>query len=160
MYSAVLTSFRTRASHHAIRLSPHVKRLITPQHVCSMQQIRLFAKRSKRRGIHFEKDEEPDFDDDPPLKLPKDDDLGFLDLALEGVHDDPDDEDERERFDDGGDYEQEDEFANRTGRGFIDPWDITDEHWMSRQQMEDLPDWTPDACSRVSLERIQLYPGT
>ena len=52
-----------------------------------------------------------------------------------------------------------DEINSRTGRLWTDPWEITEEEWGSGQKLDDLPDWTPGMCSRVSLERVKVHPG-
>lgn len=51
------------------------------------------------------------------------------------------------------------ELDQRKGRGWSDPWEITDEDWMQRRVLEDLPDWTPAMCSRISAERVKVHPG-
>ena len=50
------------------------------------------------------------------------------------------------------------ELDARTGRLWEDPWKITDDDWSSGKSYDDLPDWTTDICSRVSLDKVQLYP--
>lgn len=52
-----------------------------------------------------------------------------------------------------------DELDTRTGRLWTDEWEITDEEWSTKRTSADLPDWTPDMCSRISLERIKIHPG-
>jgi hypothetical protein len=52
------------------------------------------------------------------------------------------------------------ELDERTGREWTDPWKISEEQWMSTTALEDLPDWSPEYVSRISQERVQLYPGT
>ena len=72
----------------------------------------------------------------------------------------------------GGDVEEEeeemeaarqkairDEIDSRTGRLWTDPWEITDEDWSQLRTLDDLPDWSPEICSRVSMERVCLHPG-
>jgi hypothetical protein len=31
---------------------------------------------------------------------------------------------------------------------------------MQRRVLDDLPDWTPGLCSRISTERVKIHPGT
>ena len=79
----------------------------------------------------------------------------------EGADDDEDDE-ERIRQD----LEEErkaqairDELDRRTGRGWTDDWSITDEDWFAGRKLDDLPDWSPELCSRMSLERVKVADG-
>lgn len=51
------------------------------------------------------------------------------------------------------------EIDTRTGRLWTDPYEIPDLMWGQLRTLDDLPDWSPDMCSRVSLERVKLYPG-
>lgn len=52
-----------------------------------------------------------------------------------------------------------DELDSRTGRGWTDPWEITEENWMSKLDPDDLPDWTPDSASKLSRERLKILEG-
>lgn len=52
-----------------------------------------------------------------------------------------------------------DELDSRKGRLWQDPWEITDDDWGSGKAYDDLPDWTEELCSRVSLERVKVFPG-
>ena len=52
-----------------------------------------------------------------------------------------------------------DEIDSRKGRLWEDPWEVTDEDWSSGKTYFDLPDWTEEICSRVSLERVKIHPG-
>jgi len=49
------------------------------------------------------------------------------------------------------------ELDSRTGRVWQDPWEISEEQWMSTATFDDLPDWTPEFVSRVSQERVQIH---
>lgn len=51
-----------------------------------------------------------------------------------------------------------DELDSRKGRLWQDPWEITDDDWSSGKAYDDLPDWTEELCSRVSLERVKIFP--
>jgi len=50
------------------------------------------------------------------------------------------------------------ELDSRTGRGWTDPWHISEDQWMSLQTADDLPEWSPEFVSRISQERIQIHP--
>jgi hypothetical protein len=52
-----------------------------------------------------------------------------------------------------------DELDSRKGRLWQDPWELTDDDWGSGKAYDDLPDWTEELCSRVSLERVKVFPG-
>jgi len=78
--------------------------------------------------------------------------------------DDGDDDDEEERI--RLDLEEErkakavrDELDRRTGRLWTDDWEITDDDWFAGKKFDDLPDWSPELCSRVSLERVKVLKG-
>jgi len=120
------------------------------------QQQRFFA----GKGDDFmddEEDVEPRMT--PPMKSLTADEMEFFDEL------DFDDFVEEEEDDKEWDEEQEkrkqmlDELDQRKGRGWSDPWEITDENWMQRRVLEDLPDWTPALCSRISVERVKVHPG-
>lgn len=51
------------------------------------------------------------------------------------------------------------ELDSRTGRVWKDPWEISEEQWMSTATFDDLPAWTPEFVSRVSQERVQIHSG-
>jgi hypothetical protein len=51
-----------------------------------------------------------------------------------------------------------DELDTRKGRLWEDPWALTDDDWSSGKSFDDLPDWTEQICSRVSLERVNVHP--
>lgn len=51
------------------------------------------------------------------------------------------------------------ELDTRTGRPWKDPWEITEEQWMSTATLDDLPSWSPEFVSRISQERVKLHPG-
>jgi hypothetical protein len=49
------------------------------------------------------------------------------------------------------------ELDNRKGRPWRDPWEISEQQWMSSDtSSESLPDWSPSFVSRISLERLQV----
>ena len=52
-----------------------------------------------------------------------------------------------------------DELDSRTGRGWTDPWEITEDNWSSQLEFDDLPDWTPDSASKLSRERLKILEG-
>ena len=43
---------------------------------------------------------------------------------------------------------------------WINNFEISEERWHQNLTLEDIPDWSPDFVSRVSMERVQLLPGT
>lgn len=98
---------------------------------------------------------------------PLDDDDAFGTSRSEGDDGDDgadDDEDDEERI--RQDLEEErkaqairDELDRRTGRGWTDDWTITDEDWFAGRKLDDLPDWSPELCSRMSLERVKVVDG-
>ena len=51
------------------------------------------------------------------------------------------------------------ELDSRTGRVWKDPWEISEEQWMSTATFDDLPAWTPEFVSRISQERVQVHSG-
>lgn len=61
-------------------------------------------------------------------------------------------EEERKRRAD----EMREVFRNKKGRGWSDPWDITD-LLESDLEYDTLPGWTPDFVSRISQEMVKIY---
>jgi hypothetical protein len=121
------------------------------------QQHRLFAGRG---GDFFD----GDGDDEPRVTSPGKsytaDEMEFFD-ELDGAYfEDDDDEGDAEEEAERRQQQVRDELDERKGRGWSDPWEITDEDFMQRRVLDDLPDWTPGLCSRISLERVKIHPGT
>lgn len=52
------------------------------------------------------------------------------------------------------------EIDSRKGRLWKDRLELKDADWASGRSLDDLPDWSEVICSRVSLERVQVHPGT
>jgi hypothetical protein len=52
-----------------------------------------------------------------------------------------------------------DELDRRTGRLWTDEWEITDQDWHDGKKWDDIPDWTPELCSRISKERVKVLEG-
>jgi hypothetical protein len=80
----------------------------------------------------------------------------------DGFDDDDDDDDQQGRLNDEYRKKQEEiqrELDTRKGRPWTDPWEITDEQWMSTTSHDDLPDWTPELVSRFSQEKVKILPG-
>ena len=105
---------------------------------------------------------EEENDDDDITKLKTSDDMDFYDSLTDEFQFDDDDVDEEmtEREEEKKRQAVRDELDSRTGRLWSDPWEITDEDWMSSSTtIESLPDWTPDVVSRISKERVKLHPG-
>lgn len=76
--------------------------------------------------------------------------------------DDEDEEDEATRVNEEYRRKQEEiqrELDTRTGRPWKDPWEITEDQWMSTTTFDDLPDFSPEYVSRISQERIKVHPG-
>lgn len=42
---------------------------------------------------------------------------------------------------------------------WTDSWEISDEMAQSKMNMEDIPVWSPEFVSRISMERVQILPG-
>ena len=126
---------------------------------------------SRRRG-GLGSDEDDDIDIDPNQKGGTDfsaADMEFFDNKRFDEYLGDDDDEENENVDD--EYLKEEayrrrqeeikqELDKRTGRIWTDPWQITEEEWMSSISPDDLPDWSPDFVSRISQERVKLHPGT
>lgn len=70
-----------------------------------------------------------------------------------------DDADERDAKEEARRQAIRDEIDSRKGRLWSDPMEITDEDWASGKKLDDLPDWSKELCSRVSLERIRVHRG-
>jgi len=68
-----------------------------------------------------------------------------------------DDADERDAKEEARRQAIRDEIDSRKGRLWSDPMEITDEDWASGKKLDDLPDWSKELCSRVSLERIRVH---
>jgi hypothetical protein len=88
-------------------------------------------------------------------------DMEFFNELLDDSDDD-DDDDEAGIQDKEYRQKQEEiqrELDTRIGRPWTDPWEITQEDWMSTGTADDLPEWSPDYVSRVAQERVKLHPG-
>ncbi len=77
-----------------------------------------------------------------------------------GDNDDDNDEEDDARMD--AEYQRKQEairkeLDSRTGRGWTDPWHISEEQWMSLQTADDLPGWSPEFVSRISQERVKIH---
>jgi len=66
---------------------------------------------------------------------------------------DEDNEKERER------QRFREELEQRTGRGWSDPWEITDEACSTVIDLEDMIDWKPEFASKFSLDRLKVLDG-
>lgn len=133
-------------------------------HLWNHTQLRMFAGDDDDDDDNHLNDiiveEETSRNEKPSNKLTADEMEFFEELNFEKFSVVDDDE-----SDEGDDAEQEKrkqmfhELDQRKGRGWSDPWEITDEDWMQKRTLEDLPDWTPALCSRISIERVKVYPG-
>jgi len=87
------------------------------------------------------------------------DDMEFFDPSTFDLNDDEESEEEiLEREQEEKRQKIRDELDKRTGRLWSDPWEITHEEWSTKRVADDLPDWTPDMCSRISSERVKIHP--
>ena len=80
------------------------------------------------------------------------------------VEEDSDDEDNDENAIADEEYRRKQEeiqreLDTRTGRPWKDPWEISEEQWMSTASLDDLPSWSPEFVSRISQERVKVHPG-
>jgi hypothetical protein len=83
--------------------------------------------------------------------------MDFYDeLAEEEVEDEHEHDDEEYRR---KQEEIQKELDSRTGLVWTDPWEVSEEQWMSSTTVEDLPDWSPEYVSRISQERVKIHPG-
>lgn len=144
------------------------RRLTTGRSLGPPSTVHFGAWRQQRRQLVATGDDSTDQDAD--VEVPRKsspsrnftaDEMEFFDeLNFEEFVDDDNDGEENEFHE-----EQErrkqilDELDQRKGRGWSDPWEITDEDWMQRRTLDDLPDWAPTLCSRISMERVKVYPG-
>ena len=128
----------------------------------SRQQQRLFA----GRGGDFFDDYDDDIHATSTGKSYTADDMEFFDelnrADFEDSYDQEQDQDQSDEEEEELKQRQQvrDELDQRKGRGWSDPWEITDEDFMQRRFLDDLPDWTPGLCSRISMERVKIHPGT
>jgi len=83
----------------------------------------------------------------------------FNDLTDDYFPVDEEDSDEAEEIEEKRMQAVRDEIDSRTGRLWKDRLELTDEDWSSGKSFDDLPDWSEELCSRVSLERVQVYAG-
>jgi hypothetical protein len=109
----------------------------------------------------WELDNDDDIDPDDPDDIPDfldDEDFASSLRDIPEQNDEADGEEEREKYR----LQQEkvnDELDNRKGRPWRDPWEISEQQWMSSDtSSESLPDWSPTFVSRISLERLQVLP--
>ena len=80
----------------------------------------------------------------------------YDELAEEDVeHEDEHDDEEYRRKQE----EIQKELDSRTGTVWTDPWEVTEQQWMSSTTVDDLPDWSPEYVSRISQERVKIHPG-
>lgn len=134
------------------------------QNKISSMQIRNFGL-YRRSHQQFDKDPELTEDDEDgqdASKLKTSDDMDFYDPLKDDFpfddNDGEDDDESKEREEEEKRQAVRDEIDSRTGRLWTDPWEITDEDWMSTTTLEDLPDWTTDIVSRISKERVNVHP--
>ena len=96
-------------------------------------------------------------------KTPSAVEMEFFAQLGDGGDDDYDDEDPDGDSSADAEYKRKQveiqrELDSRTGRGWTDPWHISEEQWMSLQTADDLPGWSSEFVSRISQERVKVYP--
>ena len=125
-------------------------------------QVRNFGM-SRRPDQKYDPDDNDMEDDDNDItKLKTSDDMDFYDSLTDDFQfdDDGDEEEKQEEEEEKKRQAVRDELDSRTGRLWSDPWEITDEDWMSSSTtIDSLPDWTEDVVSRISKEKVKLYAG-
>eukprot|EP00980_Cylindrotheca_fusiformis_P019342 scaffold6638_cov127-Cylindrotheca_fusiformis.AAC.26 len=127
--------------------------------ISSTVGVRYFARRS---GGSLEDAEEElrEMQDDGKKRM-KDVSAADMEFYTNLMDDDDEEEDDEATADEEYRLRQQEiqlELDSRTGRVWKDPWEITEEQWMSTATVDDLPEWSPEFVSRVSQERVQIYP--
>lgn len=87
-------------------------------------------------------------------------DMDFYDPLAEEYY--PADEEDTEETDEVEEAKRQavrDELDTKSGRLWEDRWEFTDEDWSTGKSFEDLADWSEEICSRVSRDRVKVYPG-
>ena len=130
-------------------------------------QVRNFglSRRPDQKYDRAPDDDMEDDDNDDITKLKTSDDMDFYDSLTDDFQFDDDEEEDDGMLKQEEEEEKKrqavrDELDSRTGRLWSDPWEITDEDWMSSSTtIDSLPDWTEDVVSRISKEKVKLYAG-
>jgi hypothetical protein len=147
-----------------LRLSLHLARrssfrVCTPQNQQTWNQIRCFGisrHAHERWNDEEEADDSMDSKTDSPMISPNDMELyqynpqAYLD-QMSG--------DEAQDIEDKRQQKVRDELDMRTGRGWTDPWEISEAEWAAPTEHDDLPDWSPSSASKLSVDRVQLFGG-
>eukprot|EP00557_Chaetoceros_sp_GSL56_P010425 CAMPEP_0176480098 /NCGR_PEP_ID=MMETSP0200_2-20121128/2095_1 /TAXON_ID=947934 /ORGANISM="Chaetoceros sp., Strain GSL56" /LENGTH=702 /DNA_ID=CAMNT_0017876193 /DNA_START=85 /DNA_END=2193 /DNA_ORIENTATION=- len=129
------------------------------QHHSCVRQIRCFSKLRGDTSFGDILNQElltPDLDDVQNFKTSED--MDFYDPLTVNYYPAQEDEDENEEIEVARRQAIRDEIDSRTGRLWKDRWELTDEDWSSGKSFDDLPVWTEELCSRVSRERVVVYP--
>lgn len=168
---------RVGRAHHLVRarVPPfscmHVESVFADDQRNENQHTNCFATRSfsrKSRGALDDVSEEEAKQagaEQMKAKMPSATEMEFFSLKDDSFFDDDEDDDYDE--DDSAvadaEYERKQEeirreLDTRTGRGWTDPWEISEEQWMSLQTADDLPEWSPEFVSRISQERVKVHP--
>ena len=135
----------------------------SPSCTAGFKEVEQHGKRLFSRRILGDLDEPEDLEllgEKNVSKTPSASDMEFY-SQLADDYDDEQDEDNSAVTDAAYRRKQEEiqrELDSRTGRPWTDPWEITQEQWMSTQTADDLPNWSPEFVSRISQERVQLCP--
>mmetsp|Transcript_49332 Transcript_49332/g.75067 ORF Transcript_49332/g.75067 Transcript_49332/m.75067 type:complete len:663 (-) Transcript_49332:73-2061(-) len=130
--------------------------------VIGASTTRNFARRSRTPVADIEDIEQMNLENRSAKTFTAADMEFFNQFADTGFDDDDDDDDEAARVDKDYRRKQEEiqrELDSRTGRPWTDPWEISEEQWMSSaSSMNDLPDWSEEYVSRISQERVKVHP--
>lgn len=124
--------------------------------------VRSFSRRAPRGGLNDPDEELIEHSaSEAERRLNKTPSATEMEFFSQLADDLDEEEEENERMNAEYQRKQEEirkELDSRTGRGWSDPWHISEEQWMSLQTADDLPDWAPEFVSRISQERVQVYP--
>jgi hypothetical protein len=104
-------------------------------------------------------DEEPEDENqknrsDGPMISP--DDMELYQYNPQAILQSQQSEDDAQEEEDKRVQKVRDELDTRTGRGWSDPWEISETEWAAPTEHDDLPDWTPANASKLSMERVSV----
>lgn len=141
---------------HVLPLLNHCQTPLEPK---SAGTLRSFSRRSRGDDLDEELNAFKALEKDRK-RTPSAVDMEFFSRLGDDLDDD-DEPDEDEKLNAEYKRKQEEiqrELDTRTGRGWTDPWHISEEQWMSLQTADDLPEWSSEFVSRISQERVKVYP--
>jgi len=148
-----------RSHRHRISSRLLLARWNDSEVIAERSGARLFSRRF--RGLEDPDEEEREEIGRKKLSSRTAADMDFYTQMADEIEEE-DEGDEAARLDEEYRLKQEEihlELDSRTGRPWTDPWDITEEQWMSTTTYDDLPDWSPEYVSRISQERVKIHPG-